>query len=274
MTTPITVLMSVYNDAAYLQEAIESILNQTFTDFEFIIFDDASTDGSSDILQQYALQDSRIKLITNQTNRGLGFNLAQGIKIARSPWIARMDADDIALPNRLELQLNYVQAHPDVAIVGGCAIDIDSNGQFVSDRKVPLTHQQIRKLIWTNPFIHGTVLLNKAAITKVGSYSSKLAKRQDYDLWFRCAKADLKFANLPQPLIKYRFTDNTLQRNNWKVALVHVRIGWLGCWQVKASPFAYVAITKQLVIVLLPPPLRVVAYNWLKQFDPRNKVSA
>lgn len=270
---PITVLMSVYNDASYLQEAVESILDQTFTNFEFLIFDDASTDGSNEILQQYAARDNRIKLITNQTNRGLGFNLAQGIEIARSPWIARMDADDIALPNRLELQLNYVKANPDVSILGGCAIDVDSNGQFISERKVPTNYQQIRKLIWTNPFIHGTVLLNKADILKVGSYSNKLAKRQDYDLWFRCAKAGLKFANLTQPLIKYRFTDNTLQRNNWKVALVHVRIGWGGCWQIKASPFAYVAITKQLVIVLLPPPLRVVTYNWLKRFDPRNQVS-
>ena len=274
MTTPVTVLMSVYNDLPYLQDAVESILNQTFTNFEFLIFDDASTDGSSVILQQYASQDSRIKLIANEANRGLGFNLAQGVAIAQSPWIARMDADDIALPNRLELQLNYVQANPDISILGGCAIDIDREGQFISDRKVPTTHQQIRKLIWTNPFIHGTVLLNTASIQKVGSYSRKLPKRQDYDLWFRCAKAGLKLANLSQPLIKYRFTDNTLQRNNWKVALIHVRIGWRGCWQVKASPIAYIAITKQLVIVLLPPPLRVITYNWLKQFDPRRKVSA
>ena len=273
MNTPITVLMSVYNDLPYLQGAIESILNQTFTNFEFLIFDDASTDGSNEVLQEYARQDSRIKLITNHLNRGLGFNLAEGVQIARSPWIARMDADDIALTNRLELQLNYVQAHPDISILGGCAIDIDSQDRFISERKVPTNHQQIRKLIWTNPFIHGTVLLNKASILKVGSYSRQLSKRQDYDLWFRCAKAGLKFANLSQPLIKYRFTDNTLQRNNWKVALVHVRIGWRGCWQIKASPIAYLAITKQLVIVLLPPPLRVVAYNWLKQFDPRRKVS-
>ena len=273
MTPPITVLMSVYNDLPYLKDAVESILNQSFTNFEFLIFDDASTDGSSAVLQQYASKDTRIKLITNQTNRGLGFNLARGVKMARSPWIARMDADDLAFPNRLQLQLNYVQAHPDVSIVGGWAIDINNNGQFISERKVPTTDGQIKKLIWTNPLIHGTVLFNKADIERVGSYSRKLAKRQDYDLWFRCAQAGLKFANLPQPLIKYRFTDNTLQRNNWKVALVHLRIGWRGCWQVKASPIAYLGVTKQLIIVLLPPPLRVVAYNWLKQFDPRRKVN-
>ena len=270
---PITVLMSVYNDLPHLEDAVESILDQTFDNFEFLIFDDASTDGSREVLEQYASQDFRIKLIVNKTNRGLGFNLNRGVTMAQSPWIARMDGDDIALPERLELQFNYVQACPEVSIVGGCAIDMDMNSQFIGDRKVPTNHQQIKKLIWTNPFIHGTVLFNREAILKVGSYSKKLPKRQDYDLWFRCAKAGLQFANLPQPLIKYRFSDNTLQRNNWKVALVHIGIGWRGCWQVKAYPIAYLGVTKQLIIVLLPPPLRVVAYNWLKQFDPRQKVS-
>ncbi len=269
--TLITVLMSVYNDSLYLKEAIESILNQTYSDFEFLIFDDASTDASPQILRHYAEQDSRIKLITNSINQGLGYNLAAGVKLAQSPWIARMDADDLALPDRLQLQLDYVQANPETAILGGYAVDVDSQGAFISQRRVPLHHQQIRNLIWTNPFIHGTVLLNKAAILKVGSYSPALAKRQDYELWFRCAQASLQFANLPQPLIKYRFTDDTLQRNDLKVALVHLRVGWLGCWKVKAAPIAYLGVTKQLVIVLLPPSLRLVVYNWLKQFDPRAK---
>lgn len=271
--TLVTVLMSVYNDEAYLAEAIESILNQTYKDFEFLIFDDASTDNSFRILEYYAKKDRRIKLITNKINRGLGYNLNRGVEIAESPWIARMDADDLANPNRLQLQLNYVQAHPDTSIVGGCAVDIDRRGNIVSQRKVPTQHKQIKELIWTNPFIHGTVLFKRDAILAVGSYSPSLAKRQDYELWFRCAQAGLKFANLPQPLIRYRFTDNTLQRNNWKVALIHLRIGWLGCWKVKASPIAYLGVTKQLAIVLLPPPLRVMAYNWLKQFDPRAKVA-
>ena len=271
--TLITVLMSVYNDSLYLKEAIESILNQTYSDFEFLIFDDASTDGSSEILKHYTKQDSRIKLITNPVNRGLGYNLAQGIKLAQSPWIARMDADDLALSNRLQLQLDYVKAYPETDIVGSCAIDIDSQGAFLSQRKVPIQHQQIRNLIWTNPFIHGTVLFNRAAILKVGSYSPALAKRQDYDLWFRCAQANLQFANLSRSLIKYRFTDNTLQRNDLGVALVHLKVGWLGCWKVKAAPIAYLGVTKQLLIVLLPPSLRLLAYNWLKQFDPRAKAA-
>ena len=271
MVTPITVLMSVYNGMPYLKNAIDSILQQTFSDFEFLIFDDASTDGTSQVLAQYALKDKRIKIITNDRNYGLGTNLAKGVEMAQTPWIARMDADDIAFPNRLELQLDYIINHPSVSVLGGYAIDIDGQGKTVSERKVPTCDRQIKKLVWTNPFIHGTVLLHRESILKVGSYSNQLAKRQDYELWFRCTKADLQFANLPTPLIYYRFTDNTLQRNNWKVALIHVIVGWRGCWMVKASLFAYLAVTKQLVIVLLPSPLRYLAYHWLKQFDPRTQ---
>ena len=271
MKTPITVLMSVYNGMPYLQDAIDSILQQTFTDFKFLIFDDASTDGTNQVLNEYAQKDNRIKIITNDRNYGLGTNLARGVEMAQTPWIARMDADDIAFPNRLELQLDYVLKHPSVSVLGGYAIDIDSQGQIVSERKFPTSHQQIKKLVWTNPFSHGTVLLHRESILKVGSYSSKLAKRQDYELWFRCAKANLQFANLPTPLIYYRFTDNTLQRNNWQVALTHVVIGWRGCWMIKASGFAYLAVTKQLAIGLLPSPLRYFAYHWLKKFDPRTQ---
>ena len=271
MTTPVTVLMSVYNGMPYIEDAIESILRQTFTDFKFLIFDDASTDGTGDLLATYAIKDRRIQVIANDRNCGLGANLARGVDMAETPWIARMDADDLALSNRLELQLNYVFSHPHVSILGGYAIDINSQGQIVSERKVPLAHHQIKKLVWTNPFIHGTVMFNRESILKVGSYSGKLAKRQDYELWFRCAKAGLEFANLPTPLIHYRFTDNTLERNNWQVALIHVAIGWKGCWMVKASPLAYLAVTKQLIIGLLPTPLRYIVYHWLKQFDPRTK---
>ena len=273
MTPPVTVLMSVYNGLPHVKEAVESILKQTFTNFNFLIFDDASTDGTSQVLANYAQQDSRIKVITNKHNQGLGYNLASGLEIAQTPWIARMDADDIAVVNRLELQMAYVQEHPEIDILGGYALDISDRGEILSRRQVPTFHDAIYRLIWTNPFIHGTVLLNRESIIQVGSYSRKLAKRQDYELWFRCAVAGLKFANIPVPLIHYRFSDNTFQRNDWKVALTHVLIGWRGCWQIGTSFFAYLAITKQLIVVLLPSPLRYLTYSWLKKFDPRTKAN-
>ena len=128
MSASITVLMSVYNGLPYLSKAIDSILGQTYPDFEFLIIDDQSTDGSAEILDHYARQDKRIRIIKNEQNRGLGYNLALGVETATTPWIARMDADDIAIADRLALQMSYLEQHPEVDILGGYAININNLG--------------------------------------------------------------------------------------------------------------------------------------------------
>ena len=272
---PLTVLMSVYNGEAYLAAAIESILRQTFTDFDFLIIDDASTDKSSIILEKFAKQDTRIKILTNQQNYGLAYSLRRGVEAAKTPWIARMDADDLAICDRLTKQMNYIKEHPEIDIIGSYALDINDNGEVLGTRKVPLDHENIYRLIWTNPLIHPTVLFRRSAIIKIGSYYCKTRQRipEDYHLWFRACAAGLQFANLPEPLIYYRFSQENFVRNNLKFLLAHVLIGWQGCWLVKASPLAYLGITKPLVLGILPPGLRYLVYNLLKQFDPRTKVS-
>jgi glycosyltransferase involved in cell wall biosynthesis len=273
MNPPVTVLMSVYNGLPYLPEALDSILEQTFSDFEFLIIDDASTDGSGRVLAEYAERDSRIKILTNERNQGLGYSLAQGVELAQTIWIARMDADDIAVPNRLELQMSYVKDNPEVDILGGYALNINDDGQIIGERRVPICHEDIYRLLWTNPFIHATVMFRRQAILRVGSYSEKIRKRQDYELWFRCALGKLKFANLALPLIYYRFTKNTFKRNNLRQVIIpSLLIGWKGCWMVGASPIAYIGVTKPLLIGLLPPSLRPSVYDWFKVFDPRAAV--
>ena len=272
MSASITVLMSVYNGLPYLSEAIESILAQTYQDFEFLIIDDQSTDGSAEILDDYAKRDQRIRIIKNQQNRGLGYCLALGVERATTPWIARMDADDIAIADRLARQMAYLEQHPEVDILGGYAININHLGQKIDERRVPTAHADIRRLLWTNPFIHATVMFNRDAILRAGSYSKKIRKRQDYELWFRCAVANLRFANLPIPLIYYRFTETTFKRNNLrKVIIPSVLIGWRGCWKIGASPIAYLGVIKPLLIGLLPMRLRYLTYRWLQRFDPRNQ---
>lgn len=274
MAPPVTVLMSVYNGLPYLPEAIDSILQQTFQDFQFLIVDDASTDGTGEILAEYSRRDPRIQILTNEQNRGLGYSLARGVEAATTPWIARLDADDIAVPNRLELQMGYITQNSDLDILGGYALIINSSKQVVDERKVPICHEEITRLIWTNPFLHSTVMFRREAIARVGSYSGRVRKRQDYELWFRCAAAGLKFANLPIPLIYYRFTEETFKRNNLsQVAIPQVLMGWRGCWIVGASPIAYIGVTKPLIVSLLPPRLSQVVYRWLKAFDPRLKVN-
>ncbi|UOE93872.1 glycosyltransferase [Alkalihalobacillus sp. LMS39] len=269
MNPQITVLMSVFNDEQFLAQSIESILQQSYTNFDFLIFDDASNDGSKKILEHYAELDKRIKLIINKENKGLSYNLAEGVKLAKSPWIARMDADDIAVKNRLEIQMNYIKSNPTVDILGSYVNDIDALGEIIELRKVPTTHDRISNLIWTCPFIHPSVIFRKESIIKAGNYNKKLRRRQDYDLWFRCLDSNLVFANIDMPLLYYRATDNYYKKNNIKVQFQQAIMGVKGAKKVKAAPIAYLGIFVAFVKGILPIKIRKVVNRLLKKYDPR-----
>lgn len=269
MRNELTVLMSVYNDEKYLAESIDSILNQTYQNFEFIIIDDASTDSSSEILRHYASEDSRIKLIVNTENKGLSYNLAEGVSLVSTPWIARMDGDDIAHQDRLLRQMEYVDNNPNIDIVGSFVIDIDARGKEIELRKVPTSHEKIAKLIWTCPFIHPTVLFRKEAIEQVGSYNKNLRRRQDYELWFRCHKGGLSFHNIDEPLLYYRSTDDYFKKNDIFVQFQQAKMGYSGSWSVKASPIAYLGVTVSFLKGILPGKIRKPINRILSLFDPR-----
>lgn len=268
MKPEITVLMSVHNGLPYLAAAVESILSQTFTDFEFLIIDDASTDGSATLLESY--NDSRIRIIKNKECKGLGFNLRVGVEEACGTWVARMDADDIALPERLQVQRDYAHAHPDVDIIGSWATDINAAGEPLGLRRMPLNHEEIVRYIWTCPIIHPTAFFNKAAVQRAGSYGTE-RRRQDYALWFRCASAGLRFANIPQVLLQYRFADEYFRKNNVLALFDQATIGWKGCKMVKASPVAYVGVGVPLLRGLFPKSLQRHVSALQKRFDPRYK---
>lgn len=271
MNNQVTVLMSVYNDEKYLRKSIESILNQTFKDFVFLIFDDASSDRSNEILRYYEKKDKRIKLVTNEANKGLSYNLAEGISMSETKWIARMDADDIAIENRLELQVSHILNNPNVDILGGYVIDIDEEGVEKELRKVPTSHKEITSLIWACPFIHPTVMLRKEAVVKAGSYDKNLRRRQDYDLWFRCQAMGLNFANLDTPLIYYRSTNEYYKKNNFRVQIFQAKMGLKGAKLVKARPIAYFGITIAFIKGILPYKIRRPVNELLKVVDPRRR---
>jgi glycosyltransferase involved in cell wall biosynthesis len=140
----ISVVMSVYNGEKYLRQAIESILQQTYTDFEFIIIDDGSTDSSREIIQSY--DDKRIRLVINEQNIGLTKSLNKGIRLAKGEFIARMDADDISLPQRFEKQVAYLDSHPEVGVLGTYANIIDHRGKIINNIIFPTEHETI---LWT-----------------------------------------------------------------------------------------------------------------------------
>ena len=267
----VTVLMSVYNGLPYLSKAVESICEQTYKNFEFLIIDDASTDGSRLILEERARQDDRIRLITHKKNRGLGYSLHEGVREAKGKRVARMDDDDVSLQARLEKQMSYLAANPQVDVLGGWAIECDENEAPMRIRRCPTSHDKIVDLVWAIPFIHPTVVFKRDAILEAGSYDSDLRRRQDYDLWFRCVDAGLRFANLPEPLIKYRFTDDYYKKNNLEVAIDQVKIGWRGCRLVGAGPIAYAGVLAPLVRAILPRKLSMVMQKLLNEFDPRNQ---
>ena len=265
----VTVLMSVYNAGDYLDHAIRSILEQTYDDFEFLIVDDASTDRSRTRLQDWSERDDRIRLFLKDVNEGLGQALHDGVNMAQAPLIARMDGDDIAEPDRLKKQVAYFEEHPETHILGTWALDIDEEGREKQYRRYPTEHEEIVRLIWTNPLVHPSVMMRKEAIQRVGSYDPEVRKRQDYELWFRCVARGLRFANYPEALLRYRFTGDYYDRNDLRVAWGQAKIGWQGCRRVGASPMAYLGVAVPLIRSLLPRALNAGLHKLLHRVDPR-----
>lgn len=212
MEKKVSVVMPVYNGAKYLKEAINSILNQTFDDFEFIIINDGSEDESLNIIESY--NDKRIKII-NQKNAGITSSLNTGIRLAEANYIARMDADDVSLPNRLQYQYEYMQANLDCVILGSNAEIIDKNGEFVYRTNQPLSDFECKKkLPFNTPFLHPSIMINMNFAINEQRYPD-FPVAQDLFLYNKL-KSKGKFVNLEAPLLKYRYTPGASTRRNSK----------------------------------------------------------
>lgn len=199
----ISVVMPAYNAAGYLEEAVSSILGQTFRDFEFIIIDDGSTDATPSILKRYAALDSRIQ-VYRQENQGMISALNRGCRLSRGEYIARMDADDISLPKRLERQLEYIERQTQIGIVGTWIYNMDQNGS-VKRAWCPPTNPKV--LQWTHFFgvcvSHSTVLMRREILENLDFYRPEAIHGEDVDLWLR-ASSITEFGNVPEILSKYR----------------------------------------------------------------------
>jgi len=195
--------MSVFNGEAFLSEAIESILNQTFRDYEFIMIDDGSTDKTPQILTEYASRDERIRLHRHE-NKGRATSLNVGIELSRGPYLARMDADDIALPNRLKDQLEFMERHPEVGVLGGWFDLISTSGRLLKTIRFPSEDSELRSLILVdNPICHPAVVMRKDIALASGGYRKVLLDADDYDLWLRISERS-QLANLEKCVLRYR----------------------------------------------------------------------
>ncbi len=217
MTTPtISVVMSVFNGERYLREAVSSILMQSFGDFEFIVIDDGSTDSSGQILDSYQASDGRVA-VYHQENSGLSVSLNRGCALARGKYIARMDADDIAVRDRLMWQVDFMEAHPEVGVLGGAVESIDATGKGLLRCRQPLKDRDIKSALHRGdcPFWHPSVLIQKEALTSMGGYRMTMVHAEDYDLWLRIADR-FQFANLEAVLLKYRVHANQVSVSRWR----------------------------------------------------------
>lgn len=204
----VTVLLPVYNGKKYLKNAIESILFQEFGDFEFLIIDDASSDGSSDIIRGYAKKDRRIHAVFHTSNVGLANTLNEGLNLSKGTYIARMDQDDESLPQRLKTQYMFMETRPEIALSGSYVYHIAKTNQRLRLIKVPIDPSEIQiKLESENCFYHPSVIFRRQEINSLGGYQSKYKNTEDYDLWLRASKK-YKMANIPIPLLRYRININ------------------------------------------------------------------
>jgi len=199
----ISVVMSVYNGERFVRQAVESILTQSFRDFEFIAIDDGSTDASPCILEEYARRDARLRLV-RQGNSGLSDSLNRGCGLARGKYIARMDADDVAMPRRLWTQYEFMEGHPQVAVVGGAVECVDSEGRTFRTVRFPYRNKEIYSALLDDCVLcHPTVMIRKDAFESVGGYRSGMRDAEDYDLWLRISERH-ELANLRETVLKYR----------------------------------------------------------------------
>lgn len=229
MTQPaLSVAMSVYNGQSHLVLAIESILTQTFADFEFLILNDGSSDASRDIIDSYAAKDSRIRAI-HRENKGLVVSLNQLVDEARAPLIARMDADDICLADRFEKQMAFLTAHPDHGVLGTWTADIDEHGEPypIKGADHPTSHEAFIASIGKGSMMcHPSVIMRRELVQSVGGYHQAFKHCEDFDLWLRLA-TKTKMCSLPERLVRYRHWTNQVSNRHAYVQQVGAAISLL-----------------------------------------------
>ena len=208
--TAVTVLLAVYNGERYVGKTIESVLRQSFTDYEFIVIDDGSTDATPAVLRSYAERDGRIRLLAHE-NHGVGYTINRGLNEAHGHLIAIIEADDLMLPDRLQKQVAFFDAHPEHVLVGGYLQIIDPDDNPIGLRKYPVSDEALRsRIVLYDPFGHPSLMFRRADALACGGYTSRFWTGEDYDFVLRLALRG-RIANLPEPLTAYRFHPNSIK---------------------------------------------------------------
>lgn len=270
----ISVLMSVYNADKYLTEAMDSILAQTYSDFEMIVVNDKSTDESGDILTAFAQKDPRIVILENVQNIGLTKSLNRGLAIAKGEYVARMDADDISAPDRFQKQVAFLDMHPDYSFVSCIGRYIDENGNPERLRPFPETNEEIYAMMpKVDAVMHPGVMFRREDIARIGNYCEDFRVVQDYDLWFRGMAAGYKFYNIQEPLVLFRRDESYNTRKSRAYRLVDYQVRKKGYRINKVPLHKRVYLLVPLALAYIPPKVVDKLFYVMKKFDPRNRAA-
>ena len=265
----VSVIMPAYNTEQYIAEAIESILNQSFTDFEFIIVDDASNDNTWDIIQQYAKQDKRIVTLRNDKNRYISYTRNRGIAISKGKYIACMDSDDYSYPDRLEKQVSLMETNPDLAVSGSVVEICDEFMNTLNLRRYLLTDKEIRrKLFRYSPFCHAVTIYRTDILKQVNGYNEYLYEAEDYELYFKIGKLG-KFGNLDSVIYKIRVRSSSVSHISIKRAerlTIYVRLKAMAEYGYYSTWFDKMYLAAQwLSMYIIPSRFKFRIFNWLRK---------
>ncbi|MFT5295396.1 MAG: glycosyltransferase involved in cell wall biosynthesis [Colwellia sp.] len=261
----ISVIMSVYNGEQFLREAIDSILNQTFNDFEFIITDDYSQDNTFAILEEYSKSDSRIIIVKNEQNQGLTKSLNHMIDLAQGEFIARMDADDISSLSRLEKQVEVLDGPLNIDFIFSNTVLIDDVSDVICNSWRPKsTREIIRLLSLVNYIPHPTVMV-KSDIFKANKYSPNFVTGQDKELWLRLVNKKIQFYYIDEVLLKYRINFNSVRNKHSNKYIKYVTTCFSNNAKEKATKyFKYLKFfNKVIFIIKYLTPFKIVFYKGL-----------
>lgn len=261
-TAKVSVIMATFNCEDTIISCIDSIINQTFDDWEFVICDDCSTDRTFELLSLYQKDyPERIKLLKNQQNCKLAYSLNRCLEHSKGEYIARMDGDDESYPERLEKQVAFLDAHTDVSVVGTGMIPFDERG----DRPVMVAKQEPNgaDLLSGPCFFHATIMMRKTAYDLVNGYhiSKRTQRAQDYDMWFRFFANGLKGINLQEGLYHVREDKNAMKRRTFISRCYEVQTRLIGYRLLKYPWYKYIYAFKPLLVTLVPNQLMMYYHS-------------
>ncbi len=273
MQTPkVSIIMGVYNCSKTLNEAIDSILTQTYSNWEFIICDDGSNDNTFEILEEYAKNDSRFILLKNEKNMGLNFTLNKCLERASGEYVARMDGDDISLPERFEKQVKFLEENPEFSLVSTSMIMFDETGDW-GKLKV-IERPTINDFCNHAPFfLHAAVIIRKGVFLEVGGYTVKkqLLRVEDCHLWYKIYSKGYRGANLTDVLYKMRDDRNAVNRRTFSSRMHGIYVTWVGFKMVKMPWYKYIYAIKTTIMEFLKGIMPKFIYKLLHKYKQRKE---